>query len=672
VRTEIHDGERGQGGSETGDGTAALLGGLDIESTADVVVPERLLDRVIGQERAREAIERAVTGRRHVLLVGRPGTGKSMLARAMSELLPAEGLADVLVYANPADETRPRVRTLPAGQGSKLLAGHRKRLRSRARTGATVRRLLLALVFLYAVLVAAEPLYGVVAVSLLWLLFRTGRRRLNVGTPKLLVNNAERDRAPFEDATGTHAGALLGDVRHDPYQSGGLETPSHDRVESGAIHRANGGVLFLDEVATLDRRSQQQLLTALQERRFAITGQAENSAGALVRTDPVPTDFVLVAAGNEDALERLHPALRSRIRGYGYEVYMDDTIADTPENRRALVRFVAQEVATDGRLPHFTREGAAAVVLEARRRADRRGRLTLELRDLGGLVRVAGDLARAEGADRVGRDHVLRARRRSRSIEGQLIAHHLDRRRDYGLAAVDGAAVGRANGLAVLGADAGVVLPIVAGVAPAQDEGRVIATGDVDPEAIQHVAAVVKRHAGGALAGRDVHLQLLGPADATDDGTTLAAVVAALSALADAPVDGSIGLIGGLSVRGDVLPVRDVTTRLEAATAAGLRRVVLPASNRADLPAATDRAAAVGGEVGVGVEVEAEVVPVAHVGEALAAAIVRGDGTGDAGEVDSASLVGRLLGAARSVDPTVPSAERTPDGVEASTPDGCD
>ena len=28
----------------------------------------------------------------------------------------------------------------------------------------------------------------------------------------------------FIDATGAHAGALLGDVRHDPFQSGGLET----------------------------------------------------------------------------------------------------------------------------------------------------------------------------------------------------------------------------------------------------------------------------------------------------------------------------------------------------------------------------------------------------------------------------------------------------------------
>ncbi len=43
----------------------------------------------------------------------------------------------------------------------------------------------------------------------------------------------------------------------------------------------------------------------------------------------------------------MHPALRSRIRGYGYEVYMNDTMDDNDENRRKLVQFVAQEVAKD-------------------------------------------------------------------------------------------------------------------------------------------------------------------------------------------------------------------------------------------------------------------------------------------------------------------------------------
>ncbi|NMA44835.1 MAG: sigma 54-interacting transcriptional regulator, partial [Candidatus Diapherotrites archaeon] len=79
------------------------------------------------------------------------------------------------------------------------------------------------------------------------------------------------------------------------HNSGGLGTPPHLRVEPGMIHRASGGVLFIDEIATLSHKSQQELLTAMQEKKYSITGQSENSSGAMTRTDPIPTDFVLIA-----------------------------------------------------------------------------------------------------------------------------------------------------------------------------------------------------------------------------------------------------------------------------------------------------------------------------------------------------------------------------------------
>ncbi len=134
-------------------------------------------------------------------------------------------------------------------------------------------------------------------------------------------------------------------------KSGGLGTPAHLRVESGAIHKANKGVLFIDEVSNLDPRSQQELLTALQEKKYSITGQSDMSSGALVKTEPVPSDFILVAAGNLQDLQRMHPALRSRIRGYGYEVYMESTMEDNATNRELLVQFIAQEIKKDGKIP---------------------------------------------------------------------------------------------------------------------------------------------------------------------------------------------------------------------------------------------------------------------------------------------------------------------------------
>src|SRR3990167_8168573 len=100
------------------------------------------------------------------------------------------------------------------------------------------------------------------------------------------------------------------------------------------------GVLFIDEIATLQPSTQQELLSSLQERKFAITGQSERSAGAMVRTEPVPCDYVLVAAGNFETIKHMHPALRSRISGYGYEIYMKETIKDTEENRDKIAVFL--------------------------------------------------------------------------------------------------------------------------------------------------------------------------------------------------------------------------------------------------------------------------------------------------------------------------------------------
>jgi Lon-like ATP-dependent protease len=172
----------------------------------------------------------------------------------------------------------------------------------------------------HAVLVANGLLTWLLAAGVVSLVFRASRRRTAATVPSLRVDNAGRSTAPFVDATGAHAGALPGDVRHDPFQSGGLETPSHDRVEAGAVHKSNKGVLFVDEINTLDVRSQQHLMTAIQEGEFAIAGRSERSSVAMVKTAPVPTAFVMLAAGNLDAMETMHPALRSRIEGCGYEV----------------------------------------------------------------------------------------------------------------------------------------------------------------------------------------------------------------------------------------------------------------------------------------------------------------------------------------------------------------
>src|SRR3989338_109537 len=341
----------------------------NLKSTKDIAIQKHIIGQVIGQEEAVNVVKKASLQRRHVLLIGEPGTGKSMLGLALAELLPKEKLVDILAFPNPNDENQPLIRTVPAGQGRNLVSEARIQANALFKNQ-NLLFLIIAIAisiipyFLYskkifpfdsAVVYAASMITGIVVILGVVMFMNLGKKMgIKITLPKVIVDNYDKKEAPFLDATGGHAGALLGDVLHDPFQSGGLGTPANERVVAGMIHKAHMGVLFIDEIATLQAHTQQELLTSLQEGKYAITGQSERSAGAMVRTEAVPCNFVLIAAGNLETLKHMHPALRSRIRGYGYEVYMKETMKDTEENRYRIAVFIAQEVKKDGRIPHFS------------------------------------------------------------------------------------------------------------------------------------------------------------------------------------------------------------------------------------------------------------------------------------------------------------------------------
>ncbi len=578
------------------------MGKLNFKTTADLKVSGQIVDQVIGQDEAVNVIKKAARQRRHVLLIGEPGTGKSMLGLALSELLPKEKLVDILSFSNPNDENQPIIRAMPAGKGRDLVSKARIQSMSFFKYQNWIMLVLLIVAMIVPwwarnyyksdIMFAAFFLGGMLFLASFVLFINLGKRMSNskVEIPKIIVDNYSRKTAPFWDATGAHAGALLGDVLHDPLQSGGLGTPAHERIVAGMIHKANMGVLFVDEIATLNPATQQELLTSLQEGKYAITGQSERSSGAMVRTEPVPCNFVLVAAGNVETIQHMHPALRSRIRGYGYEVYMKNTMPDTEDNRNKIAVFVAQEVIRDKKIPHFTRKAINVMVDEARKMANRKAHLTLRFRELGGLIRAAGDIAVEEKSKYVEPKHIEKAKIFARPLEQQIADKFIEYKKEYAVIVTEGKKVGRVNGLAVIGsaaASSGIILPIESEVTPGRREKEIIATGklgEIAKEAIKNVSAIIKKYFGKDILEYDIYVQFLQSYEGVEgDSASIAVATSIISALQNVPVRQDIGMTGSLSVRGDVLPVGGVSAKVEAAIEGGIKKVIVPKSNMKDI-----------------------------------------------------------------------------------------
>lgn len=455
-----------------------------LKSTADVLIPSDPIDRVLGQEDAIALAKIAASQRRNLLLVGPPGTGKSMIARAISMNLP-KAKSEIRVAHNPENPERPFLEVLDAAavhheaedqvqsdgelldpDSSKIPERVAEKLgykcphcgkyslpedfvcptcgKNKSENNAGGNNPFGDIMNMIQSNLGNTPTAGKERVNTTHFLpdgteetvvfERAGSKIRRLNTKALEKRNTLNknssvktlvplDRDPFVMATGASETELLGDVRHDPY--GGHEkigVPAYQRVIPGAIHEAHEGVLFIDEISHLGSL-QRFILTAMQDKKFPITGRNPQSSGASVKVDAVPCDFILVAACNMQDLQNILSPLRSRILGNGYEVLVDVAMPDNSHNRAKYAQFVAQEVHMDGHIPHATIEAVEEIIAEGRKRAradNQMNSLTLRLRELGGLIRAAGDIAVIEGAKFITADHVKRALLRARPVEEQI------------------------------------------------------------------------------------------------------------------------------------------------------------------------------------------------------------------------------------------------------------
>ncbi|MEK6907314.1 MAG: ATP-binding protein, partial [Nanoarchaeota archaeon] len=95
---------------------------MNFKTTSEIKVPIRIIDQIVGQDAAVNIVRKVAKQRRHLLLIGQPGVGKSLVGQGLAELLPKEKLVDVLTYPNISDENIPLVRTTAKGQGRKIVS----------------------------------------------------------------------------------------------------------------------------------------------------------------------------------------------------------------------------------------------------------------------------------------------------------------------------------------------------------------------------------------------------------------------------------------------------------------------------------------------------------------------------------------------------------------------
>jgi Lon-like ATP-dependent protease len=603
----------------------------------------------------------------YLLLLGDPGTGKSLIGRALAEKLTQVynengiKLFDVLCWRNPTLPSQPKISIHKAGEGKKILQREElKELKRKFITKVGLKTLQIFLVLMGLFLISlgfyflyqawttwqANPMFlgeplqeyynysfldyligkfvGLVPLTFIpggsliffgifiWWFSKLGGLGNMKGiagsqqtdVPKLIVDNCS-GHAPFVDATGHRSAQLFGSIAWDPYQTGGLGTPEHQRVTAGDVHRASLGILYIDEIKNLDPEEAVTLLTVLEDGRLAITLRGRwhggDTAAMAVSTEPVPSITFLVGAGNFDSIGQIHPALMDRIYGYGKVVRMNNDMPNTIENRRKYVQFIAQEIKRFNLIP-FSRQACEEIVEEGRRRSNKKDALTTKFRPLISIIKTAATLAMNEGCKIVERRHVREAiEHHCKTIQRQILEHEISERGKLLEIKPKGAKLGQIYGLVVVkdpysGEMTGSVLCVKANMAKRSElprnypiKGYYKVTGVAKgqsfiSDSIAKVRSVILQKYGVDIAQDYLtHIDFAQSygVDGPSAGVTMAILLCSLiegkPVRQDVAVTGEINLGVGDSIQ--ITAVGGVYEKIKAAEAWGFKKVVIPQKN---------------------------------------------------------------------------------------------
>ena len=401
---------------------------------------------------------------------------------------------------------------------------------------------------------------------------------------RLVLKEAVKSvRSPFKesskfveiDATTIHfdergiADPLIGSV-HDPiYQgAGSLGIAGVPQPKPGAVTKAHGGILFIDEIGELHPVELNKLLKVLEDRKVFLdssyySSEDPNMPGYIkeIFDNGLPADFRLIGATTKRP-EEILPAIRSRcveifFRSLNFEEVIKIAI-NAAEKLGLSIDDDGKKLL--GEYCYNGREAVNVVQLSAGAVLEEDRKLILK-KDIEWVIENGNYIKRIYP-----------------TIEKE-------------------AKIGVVNGLAVSNVDEGILMPIevcaresedgngslkVAGIIEEEsfsDKNRKLRRKGTALSSIENVITVLENIYNLQCNKYNIHINFPGgmPVDGPSAGIAIASAI--YSAIVGEKVDNYIAMTGEIGVFGGVKAIGGVKAKIKGAKEAGVRTVIIPKDN---------------------------------------------------------------------------------------------